>query len=575
MNGNANNMNNAAAAAASSPSASSSPHQMNTFELPPIRKIGPAVLPKPKNIKIQAGRATINFSADAGANGHPTITITTTRGPNSPTITATATSPTAASSNQNTFSYNIPVQHIYHSSQPTSITLGGGGGGDSMTATAASPSQPTTTTTTLPFTANGGGNFIISASSLSALPPEFFLNGSMINKPTLIGNGSYVIPVSMKLMNASPASMTATNQQQSQQQQQPTTPPSRNNSVSSGSLPSGMFVFQQQPQQPKQTQQQQQQSSPQSHYINISSPPSSPLTLTSPTNLGNIVIKTSGMGGGIPTIVATTNPGGTTGSGGGRMQSRVEDEVDLLKDLLVRNLNSANQQNFFGICTKCNEKIMGAENGLRAMDNLFHVTCFVCYGCGSQLQGHHFYAMENRSFCENCYMRLLERCSLCSKPITDRILRATGKPFHPECFCCIACKKNLDGIPFTVDASNKIHCIECFHEKYAPKCYICHQSITPEPGQEETVRIVAMDRSFHVNCYKCEECGVSLSSNSENAGGCFPLDDHIYCKPCHMKLLRANTSGGLAQPSSPLTPKFSNNSSNNNNSNQAPRSTDL
>lgn len=29
---------------------------MNTFELPPIRKIGPAVLPKPKNIKIQAGR---------------------------------------------------------------------------------------------------------------------------------------------------------------------------------------------------------------------------------------------------------------------------------------------------------------------------------------------------------------------------------------------------------------------------------------------------------------------------------------------------------------------------------------
>ena len=26
------------------------------YDLPPIRKIGPAVLPKPKNIKIQAGR---------------------------------------------------------------------------------------------------------------------------------------------------------------------------------------------------------------------------------------------------------------------------------------------------------------------------------------------------------------------------------------------------------------------------------------------------------------------------------------------------------------------------------------
>lgn len=26
----------------------------------------------------------------------------------------------------------------------------------------------------------------------------------------------------------------------------------------------------------------------------------------------------------------------------------------------------------------------------------------------------------------------------------------------------------------------------------------------PEPGQEETVRVVALDRSFHFKCYKCE-----------------------------------------------------------------------
>lgn len=29
----------------------------------------------------------------------------------------------------------------------------------------------------------------------------------------------------------------------------------------------------------------------------------------------------------------------------------------------------------------------------------------------------------------------------------------------------------------------------------------------PEPGQEETVRIVALDRSFHIGCYKCEVSG--------------------------------------------------------------------
>lgn len=26
----------------------------------------------------------------------------------------------------------------------------------------------------------------------------------------------------------------------------------------------------------------------------------------------------------------------------------------------------------------------------------------------------------------------------------------------------------------------------------------------PEPGEDETVRVVALDRSFHVACYKCE-----------------------------------------------------------------------
>ncbi len=40
--------------------------------------------------------------------------------------------------------------------------------------------------------------------------------------------------------------------------------------------------------------------------------------------------------------------------------------------------------------------------------------------------------------------------------------------------------------------------------KYAPRCYICQHSIVPEPGNEETIRIVAMDKSFHVHCYKCE-----------------------------------------------------------------------
>lgn len=52
---------------------------------------------------------------------------------------------------------------------------------------------------------------------------------------------------------------------------------------------------------------------------------------------------------------------------------------------------------------------------------------------------------------------------MCSKPIMDRILRAMGKAYHPQCFTCVVCHRCLDGIPFTVDATSQIHCIEDFH----------------------------------------------------------------------------------------------------------------
>lgn len=102
-----------------------------------------------------------------------------------------------------------------------------------------------------------------------------------------------------------------------------------------------------------------------------------------------------------------------------------EDEVDLLKDLLMKNLNSSNDPNFYGICMKCSEKIYGADNGLRAMDQLFHVKCFVCHGCGYSLQGQHFYAMENKSFCENCYMVSIYQ-----------ILKSSGHQFWRFSFSC-------------------------------------------------------------------------------------------------------------------------------------------
>merc|ERR1712039_577721 len=102
------------------------------------------------------------------------------------------------------------------------------------------------------------------------------------------------------------------------------------------------------------------------------------------------------------------------------------------------------------------------------------------------------------------YLDTLEKCCKCLGPILDRILRATGKPYHPQCFTCVVCNESLDGVPFTVDAANQIHCIEDFHKRFAPKCSVCRHPIMPRAAGEEAVRVVALDRSFHVECYKCE-----------------------------------------------------------------------
>ncbi|XP_068902316.1 lipoma-preferred partner isoform X1 [Tenebrio molitor] len=235
----------------------------------------------------------------------------------------------------------------------------------------------------------------------------------------------------------------------------------------------------------------------------------------------------------------------STMTGPSQSASRIEvnklQEVDSLTDLLVQGMDNEQDQDVYGVCVKCGEKIIGENSGCTAMDQFYHTKCFTCHHCAINLQGKPFYALDGNPYCEEDYLNTLEKCCVCQKPILDRILRATGKPYHPKCFCCVVCGKSLDGIPFTVDATNRVHCIEDFHKIFAPRCWVCKQPIMPEIGEEETVRVVALDHSFHIQCYKCEDCGLVLSSEAEGRG-CYPLDGHVLCKSCNAKRVQTLTS---------------------------------
>ncbi|XP_061593577.1 lipoma-preferred partner [Cololabis saira] len=242
----------------------------------------------------------------------------------------------------------------------------------------------------------------------------------------------------------------------------------------------------------------------------------------------------------VPPAMVTYTAGPAAPIKGGAPGAHPEDELERLTKKMLFDMDNPPSEEYFGRCASCGENVVGEGTGCTAMDQVFHVDCFVCMTCNTKLRGKPFYAVEKKAYCEPCYINTLETCTICSKPIMERILRATGKAYHPHCFTCVVCHRSLDGIPFTVDASNHIHCIEDFHKKFAPRCCVCSEPIMPAPGQEETVRIVALDRDFHVQCYRCEDCG-SLLSEGDNQG-CYPLDGHVLCKNCNSSRIQALTA---------------------------------
>ncbi|CAL1610923.1 unnamed protein product [Knipowitschia caucasica] len=184
------------------------------------------------------------------------------------------------------------------------------------------------------------------------------------------------------------------------------------------------------------------------------------------------------------------------------------------------------------VCGKCGDSLSRSQPAVRAMDKLFHSNCFSCLSCHRPLQGMQFYDRDGSPECEDCYMNSLAVCSRCGERITDRVLKAVGQCFHSHCFRCSTCSCVLEGAPFITDDNNNPYCVQDYHRRFSPLCVSCNEPIIPAPGSEETVRVVALDRNFHLKCYRCEDCARPLSIEADE-NGCYPLDGRILCMKCH------------------------------------------
>ncbi|KAM6173739.1 filamin-binding LIM protein 1 isoform 1-T2 [Erethizon dorsatum] len=185
------------------------------------------------------------------------------------------------------------------------------------------------------------------------------------------------------------------------------------------------------------------------------------------------------------------------------------------------------------VCAFCHKTVSPRELAVEAMKKQYHAQCFTCRTCRRQLAGQSFYQKDGRPLCELCYQDTLEKCGRCGEVVRDHIIRALGQAFHPACFTCVTCARCIGTESFALDSQDQVYCLDDFYRKFAPVCGICENPIIPRDGKD-AFKIECMGRNFHESCYRCEDCSVPLSVEPTDQG-CYPLNDRLFCKPCHVK----------------------------------------
>uniref|UniRef100_A0A8C5ATL3 Actin binding LIM protein family member 2 n=1 Tax=Gadus morhua TaxID=8049 RepID=A0A8C5ATL3_GADMO len=153
---------------------------------------------------------------------------------------------------------------------------------------------------------------------------------------------------------------------------------------------------------------------------------------------------------------------------------------------------------------------------LRVQNKHFHIKCFVCKVCGSDLALGGFFVRQGDYICTLDYQRLYgTRCFSCQEFIEGEVVSALGKTYHPRCFVCATCKQ-----PFPAGDRVTFNGKECI-------CQQCTQPLAPNsPAPIQAVHnccgcgkdfkneqsLVALDKHWHLGCFKCKVCSKVLNA---------------------------------------------------------------
>ncbi|XP_066519535.1 actin-binding LIM protein 2 isoform X2 [Hoplias malabaricus] len=192
------------------------------------------------------------------------------------------------------------------------------------------------------------------------------------------------------------------------------------------------------------------------------------------------------------------------------------------------------------LCQNCSKACKGEV--LRVQNKHFHIKCFVCKVCGCDLAQGGFFVRQGDYICTLDYQRLYgTRCFSCEQFIEGEVVSALGKTYHPRCFVCALCKQ-----PFPAGDRVTFNGKECI-------CQNCTQPMpanSPAPVQavhnccgcgkefKNEQSLVALDKHWHLGCFKCKVCNKVLSAEYISKDGIpyCEMDYHamygIQCENC-------------------------------------------
>ncbi|KAF4085040.1 hypothetical protein AMELA_G00113040 [Ameiurus melas] len=191
-------------------------------------------------------------------------------------------------------------------------------------------------------------------------------------------------------------------------------------------------------------------------------------------------------------------------------------------------------------CYKCREPCKGEV--LRVQSKHFHIKCFTCKVCGCDLAQGGFFLKNGEYLCTLDYQRLHgTRCHGCGNFVEGEVVTALGKTYHPTCFVCTICKRPFpagDRVTFNGKDCLCQHCIQPMSPppkdiSASSNCAGCGRDI--KNGQA----LLALDRQWHLGCFKCKACGKVLSGeyiSKDGAPYCerdYQIHFGVQCEACH------------------------------------------